>query len=398
MINNRLRLVKNEDKRLRAGHLWIFSNEVDTVQTPLKGLEPGELVRIEDSKGQVMGIGYVNPDTLISARILTRDPRTSINGQFFRRRFENALALRQRLFAEPFYRLVHGESDGLPGLVVDRLGDVLSVQTNTAGMERLQPVIVEVLEKLLQPRAIVLKNTSSLRQLEGLEKEVKVVSGLLEEPVQIEENGVKFMVDVLGGQKTGWFFDHRDNRARASKLAKGQHVLDLFSYAGGWGIQAAAAGADAVDCVDGSEAAISLARENARINGVSDRVSYEHGDAFDFLKLAREEQRKYGLIIIDPPALIKRKKDVKAGIEAYRRINQAALQLLEPGGILVSASCSHHLHREVLHDILRAAARHGDRHLVFLAQGGQGPDHPIHPAIPETDYLKAFFCSVIGSL
>ncbi len=398
MNKNPLRLAKHEEKRLRAGHLWIFSNEVDTGVTPLKAFQPGDLVLVEDCKGQPLGVAYINPDTLICARVLSRDPRAKINEKFFLRRFETALALRQRLFGQPFYRLVHGESDGLPGLVVDRFDDVLSVQTNTFGMEKLQPLIIAALEKFLSPRAIVLKNTSSLRQLEGLEEYTQVASGAVDGLVDIEENGVKFRIDVLGGQKTGWFFDHRSNRAMASRLAKGQRVLDLFSYAGGWGIQAAAAGAEEVDCVDGSEAAIALARKNAELNGVADKVSYEHGDVFDFLKLAREERRKYGLIILDPPALIKRKKDVKVGIEAYRRLNQGALQLLESGGILVSASCSHHLHREVLHDILRAAARHGDRHMAFVAQGGQGPDHPIHPAIAETDYLKAFFCSVTESL
>ncbi len=398
MNMNPLRLAKNEEKRLRAGHLWIFSNEVDSAQTPLKSFQRGDLAMVEDAKGQTLGVAYVNPDTLICARILSRAPRAVINERFFLRRFETALTLRQRLFDKPFYRLIHGESDGLPGLVVDRFGDVLSVQTNTAGMERLQPVVIAALEKFLSPRAIVLKNTSSLRQLEGLDEYTKLAAGELTGPVEIEENGVKFLVDVLAGQKTGWFFDHRSNRELASRLAKGQRVLDLFSYAGGWGIQAAAAGAETVDCVDGSEAALGLARGNAELNGVAGKVHCEHADAFDFLKQAREERRKYGLIILDPPALIKRKKDVKAGLEAYRRLNQGALQLLAPGGILVSASCSHHLHREVLHDLLRAAARHGDRHMAFIAQGGQGPDHPVHPAIPETDYLKAFFCSVTESL
>jgi 23S rRNA (cytosine1962-C5)-methyltransferase len=393
-----LRLAKNEEKRLRAGHLWIFSNEVDIAQTPLKGFQCGDLALVQDDKGQPLGVAYVNPDTLICARILSRDPRTRINEKFFLHRFKTALALRERLFDQPFYRLVHGESDGVPGLVVDRFGAVLSVQTNTVGMELQQELIIATLEKLLSPRAIVLKNTSSLRQLEGLREYTRLVSGELTGLVEIEENGVRFRLDVMGGQKTGWFFDHRCNRALASRLAKGQTVLDLFSYTGAWGIQAAVAGAVEVDCVDGSEAAIGLARENARLNGVSERVNYEHSDVFDFLKLAREEQRKYGLIILDPPALIKRKKDVKTGIEAYRRLNQGALQLLEPGGILVSASCSHHLYREVLHDILRAAARHGDRHMAFIARGGQAPDHPIHPAIPETDYLKAFYCSVSDSL
>jgi 23S rRNA (cytosine1962-C5)-methyltransferase len=393
-----LRLAKNEEKRLRGGHLWIFSNEVDNVQTPLKAFQPGDLVSVEEANGQPLGVAYVNPDTLIAARLLSRNPRVSINEAFFQRRFAAALALRDRLFERPFYRLVHGESDGLPGLVVDRFGDVLAVQTNTAGMERLQAMILSALEKFLTPRAIVLKNTSSLRQLEGLEEYTKLASGSLEGRVAIEENGVKFLLDVLGGQKTGWFFDHRANRALASSLAEGQPVLDLFSYTGGWGVQAAVAGADRVDCVDASQTALDLARENAELNGMAGRVNCEQGDAFDFLKQAREERRKYGLIILDPPALIKRKKDVKAGIEAYRRLNQGALQLLAPGGVLVSASCSHHLHKEVLHDILRAAARHGDRHLAFIAQAGQGLDHPVHPAIPETDYLKAFFCAVTESL
>jgi len=395
---NSLRLRKNEDKRLRAGHLWVFSNEVDIAQTPLRGLQPGELAAIEDAKGQPLGIAYVNPDSLICARLLSRDSRTAVGEAFLVRRLENALALRERLYDKPYYRLVHGESDGLPGLVVDRFGDVLTIQTNTAGMERLQSAVVAALEKCLSPRAIVAKNTSRLRQLEGLENYTQILSGELSAPVAIEENGVRFAIDVVGGQKTGWFFDHRSNRAMATKLARGQRVLDLFSYTGGWGIQAAAGGAAAVDCVDGSEAALGIAAENARLNGVAEKLRCIGADVFEFLRQAREERRHYDLIILDPPALIQRKKDVKPGIEAYRRLNQGALQLLAPGGILVSASCSYHLQRDTLHDILRAAARHGDRHMVFIAQGGQAPDHPIHPAIPETAYLKAFFCRVSPSL
>lgn len=395
---NTLRLKKNEEKRLRAGHLWIFSNEIDNEQTPLRGFQPGDLATVEDAKGQPMGIAYVNPDSLICARLLSRNPRIGIDEAYFGRRLDNALALRQRLFDRPYYRLIHGESDGVPGLVVDRFGDVLVVQTSTAGMERLQPTVFAALERVLSPRAIAVKNTSSFRQLEGLENYTRMISGELSGPIEIVENDIRFLIDVTGGQKTGWFFDHRSNRALAAKLARGQRVLDLFSYTGAWGIQAATGGAAAVDCVDGSDAALAIARKNARLNGVPEKVNFTRADVFEFLKQAREERRHYDLIILDPPALIKRKKDVKAGIEAYRRLNQAALQLLAPGGILVSASCSYHLQRDTLHDILRASARHGDRHLVFIAQGGQGPDHPIHPAIPETDYLKAFFCRVSPSL
>jgi 23S rRNA (cytosine1962-C5)-methyltransferase len=393
-----LSLRKSEDKRLRAGHLWIFSNEVDIARTPLKAFQPGDLAVVEDAQGHPLGLAYVNPDSLITARLLTRDPRAAIDRDFFVQRLQTALALRERLYDRPCYRLAHGESDGLPGLVIDRFGDVLSLQTNTAGMEALQAVLVAALEQVLAPRAIVIRNTSGLRQLEGLADYTGVVGGTLADPVEIEENGVRFRVDLLGGQKTGWFFDHRDNRALAARLRRGRRVLDLFSYSGAFGIQAACAGAERVDCVDASESALALLAENAALNGVGERVHGEQADVFDFLKQAREERRRYDLVILDPPALIKRKKDVKAGIEAYRRLNQGALQLLAPGGILVSASCSYHLQRETLHDILRATARHGDRHLSFIARGGQGLDHPIHPAIPETDYLKAFFCSVSASL
>lgn len=395
---NPLILKKDEERRLKAGHLWIFSNEVDTAKTPLKSFKAGEMAAVLDAKGHPLGTAYVNPESLISARLLSRDSGKPIDVNFFVRRLESALGLRQRLFARDDYRLIHGESDGLPGLVIDRFGDVFALQTNTCGMESLQDLIVDALEKLFSPRAIVAKNTSSLRQLEGLENYSKILKGSLDEPVQIEENGVKFLVDVINGQKTGWFFDHRPNREFTAKLSSGQRVLDLFSYSGSWGVQAGFAGAESVTCVDSSESALNMAAENAALNGIQAKMRFEKSDAFDFLKQAREARAHYDLIVLDPPALIKRKKDVKPGIEAYRRLNQGALQLLAPGGILVSASCSYHLQRESLHDILRATARHGDRHLVFIGQGGQGADHPVHPAIPETDYLKAFFCRVSQSL
>jgi 23S rRNA (cytosine1962-C5)-methyltransferase len=276
--------------------------------------------------------------------------------------------------------------------VIDRLGDVLVLQASTLGAERLQEPVMEVLDKLLSPRAMVLKNTSSLRQFEKLENYVRVVGMPLDGPVPIEENGARFLVDPVGGQKTGWFFDHRQNRAVVAQLSKCQRVLDLFSYTGGWGVQAALGGAESVDCVDSSESALALAAENARLNGVADRMGFIRQDVFEFLKQLKHKRQRYDLIVADPPALIKRKKDLKAGVEAYHRLNQAAMQVLNPGGVLVSASCSFNLPRSTLHDILRTSSRHLDRHLVILGQGGQGPDHPVHPAIPETEYLKTFFC------
>ncbi|MGY6277773.1 class I SAM-dependent rRNA methyltransferase [Methylomonas sp. MgM2] len=387
-------LKKHEDKRLRQGHLWVFSNEIDTKRSPLEQFEAGDLVVVNDSGGQALGVAYINPHALICARLLTRKPNGAIGETFFKTRINRALSLRQRLFDKPFYRLVFGESDGLPGLVIDRYDEVLSVQITTAGMERHKQVLVKVLAELLQPSAILLKNDNSQRQLETLSLEPEVAYGELPETLLIEENNTRFFIDVAEGQKTGWFYDHRESRAQFSHWAQGLKVLDLFSYAGAWGITAALAGAKEVTCVDSSETALSLAAESAGLNGVQDKIRFVRGDVFEFLKQAREQNRHYDAVVLDPPALIKRRKDYKAGYEAYRRLNHLALQVLSNDGLLVSASCSHHLSRSDLHEILRSSARHIDRHLVFLASNGQGADHPVLPAMPETQYLKTFFCAV----
>jgi 23S rRNA (cytosine1962-C5)-methyltransferase len=389
-------LKKNEDKRLRQGHLWVFSNEVDTQRSPLDGFAAGDLVVVNDSTGKALGVAYVNPEVLICARLLSRKPNAKIGESFFKARLTQALQLRERLFDKPYYRLVFAESDGLPGLVIDRFGSVLSVQITTAGMERHKQLLVEILVELFQPSAVLLKNDSSQRQVEKLSQQPELVYGNLPSPLIIEENNARFVIDVSEGQKTGWFYDHRQNRARFAAWTKNMRVLDLFSYAGGWGVCAAIAGAAEVVCVDSSDSALVLAAESAKLNGVQEKMQFIRSDVFDYLKQLREQNQHFDAIVLDPPALIKRKKDFKAGYEAYRRLNHMALQVLENNGILVSASCSHHLSRENLHEILRSSARHIDRHLVFIADGGQGADHPIHPALPETEYLKSFFCAVSG--
>ncbi len=391
-------LKKNEDTRLRKGHLWVFSNEVDTKRSPLEQFSPGDLVQIKSDDGKIIGTAYVNPQTLICARLLSRKPNLKYGVNFFKERLTTALSLREKLFDKPYYRLVFGESDGLPGLVIDRFGSVLSVQITTAGIEQRKEALLAALLELFNPAAIVLKNDNSQRQLEGLSMESEIAYGQLPDSLIIEENGAQFKIDILGGQKTGWFYDHRNSRAFVASIAKNQRVLDLFSYSGAWGIPAALAGASEVTCVDTSEGALALAEENARLNQVEDKMHFARSDVFDFLKQARLENQLYDIIVVDPPALIKRKKDFKQGYEAYRRLNHLALQVLSRNGILVSASCSYHLSRENLHEILRSSGRHIDRHLVFFASLGQGPDHPIDPASPETDYLKTFFCSVSSSL
>lgn len=391
-------LKKNEDKRLRLGHLWVFSNEVDTQRSPLDRFRAGELVQLTGHDGKALGTAYVNPNALICARLLSRKANLKVGTHFFKERLATALTLREKLFDRPFYRLVFGESDGLPGVVIDRFGTVFSVQITTAGIEQRKDVLVSALTELFDPEAVVLKNDTGHRQLEGLGMESEIVYGRLPEPLIIEENGARFKIDVLGGQKTGWFYDHRDSRKRVARLAQGRRVLDLFSYTGAWGVPAAMAGALEVTCVDGSEAALGLAEENAGLNGVRPLMRFVHEDVFEFLKRARRENQLFDLVVLDPPALIKRKKDFKQGYEAYRRLNHLALQVLAKNGVLVSASCSFHLGRDHLHELLRSSGRHIDRHLVFFASGGQGGDHPVDPAIPETEYLKTFFCAVSSSL
>ena len=390
-----LRLKKSEERRLRAGHLWVFSNEVDVKQTALDSFEPGELVSVQAFDGKVLGNGYVNPNTLIAARIVSRDPSYRLDQSLITHRLKVALSIRERIFPHPYYRWVHGESDGLPGLVVDRFGDVLSVQITTAGMERMTEEVVAALKKVSSAAVIVLKNDTSARQLEGLESKVDVVVGELPELVPLVENGAKFEVPLLDGQKTGWYYDHRMNRLRLQNYVAGQRVLDLFSYVGGWGIEAATAGAREVLCVDGSERFLERVHHNAALNGVTEKVATLQGDVFDALKELRGAREQFDVVIVDPPAFIKRKKDHKEGLLAYRRVNELAMRLLSRDGILVSASCSHHLQRVELKRLLLASSRHIDRNLMLLEEGHQGPDHPVHPAIPETEYIKCFTSRVL---
>lgn len=391
-----LRLKKNEERRIKQGHLWVFSNEVDTRATPLKEFEPGQPVIIEANNGKPLGMGYVNPKTLICARILSRSAKLDFNIKFLKKRFQAAQALRELSFDKPYYRLVFAEADGLPGLVIDRFGDVFSVQISTAGMERVKDEILQVLENLYHPQAIVLKNNLKSRELEGLDLYEEVI-GELPEQLLIEENGTQFAIPVEEGQKTGWFYDHRQSRARLQEWVKGKRVLDVFSYLGGWGVAAANAGAEEVTCVDASELALDGVDSNAALNGVADKLVTIQGNAFDVLNALKLEVQKYDVVIVDPPAFIKRKKDFKQGFEAYKRINQLAMRVLEKDGILVSASCSHHLTRDQLLQAVQSAGRHIDRQVQLFDQGHQGPDHPVHPAISETEYIKTLFFKVSPS-
>jgi 23S rRNA (cytosine1962-C5)-methyltransferase len=320
---------------------------------------------------------------------LDRDAGRDIGKRFFVRRFERALRLRERLYDRPYYRLVHAEADGLPGLVVDRFGAILVVQTNAAGMDRLMPVILDALRTLLEPQAIVLRNDSPARTQEGLNLETRVAMGAIAGAVTVEENGAVFQADLLAGQKTGWFFDQRDNRAFVAGLAADARVLDLYCYSGGFAIAAACKGASSVLGIDRSEPALTLAAEAARRNGAADRVVFRRGDVFAEATALAAEGERFDIVIADPPAFARSKRDVPAALRGYRKLARLAAQLTAPGGFLFLASCSHNVGAAEFAEAVRRGLVDAGRGARILRSAGASPDHPVHPALPESAYLNA---------
>ncbi len=308
-------------------------------------------------------------------------------------RLRSALALRQRYCGGEHYRLVYGESDGLPGVVVDRFGDVLVGQIATLAMEQRRELLEEVLREVVRPRVIAWKNDTGARDLEALPHELRCDAGELPQTVEVIEAGMRFSAPLATGQKTGWFYDQTANRALLRGFLKpGQSVLDVCSYVGGWAITSLAAGAGSALCVDSSAGALEAASANATRNGL--QLETRRGDAFDVLTALRAEGRRFDVLVVDPPAFVKRRKDLPKGEAAYRKLNQLALQLASDEALLVSCSCSWHLPAEHLPELLQSAAAHAGRSLAIIAQGGQSPDHPVHPAMPETRYLKALFARI----
>jgi len=392
-----LRLKRGEDRRITAGHMWVFSNEVDTAHTPLTAFAVGALVQMQSHRGQFLGYAYVNPHALICARVVGRDIAHPMDRMLIARRLEAALSLRQRLSREPYYRLVFGESDALPGLVLDRYGDVLVGQIATAGMEALKADVEAAIRQVVSPKALFWKNDSGARDLEHLPQAAEIAFGEVPEEIGVVESGLSFLAPLARGQKTGWFYDQTANRQRLLRyLVPGARVLDVCSYVGAWAVTALKNGAAYARCVDSSELALGYASRNAQANGVA--IEAIRDDAFDALKGLLERGERFDVAIVDPPAFIKRKKDIPQGLAAYRKLNQLALGLLAADGLLISCSCSYHLAAEELLGAIQAGARHSGRFVQVLEAGGQSPDHPVHPAIPETRYLKAFFCRVMGEL
>jgi len=374
--------------RLMAGHPWAYSNEI--AMTPeAKALEPGSLVTLRTAAGEPIGTAMFNPRPLISARMLTRDTAAAIDRRFLAARLEHALVLRARLYDAPFYRLIHAEADGLPGLVIDRFGDALVVQINSAGMERLREPLLGAIDDVLAPRAVVLRSDASARASEGLPPEAASVIGTLDDAIALSENGCRFRADLLAGQKTGWFYDQRDNRAAVAQLAAGQRVLDLFAYAGGFGVLAAARGAAEVVMVDRSRAALALAGESAALNGVAARCRTVEAEGFPTLESMTAAGETFDVVIADPPAFVKSRKDLAVGIRAYRKLTRLAAGLVRPGGFLFVASCSHNVESAAFAEQVCGGLSRARRSGRILRTAGAASDHPVHPFLPESAYLKA---------
>jgi len=381
-----LRLLPGRDRRVKGGHPWTFSNEI--AMTPAaKALPPGSIVRLEGDDGVKHGAWHFNPHSLIAARRLDPDPAAPCDAGWFRARLAQALSIRERMFDAPHYRLVHAEADGLPGLVVDRYGDVLAVQANTAGMDAATPLIVEALTALIAPRGVVARNDSGVRGLEGLPEKTQLLAGDAAGAV-VKENGLRFPVDLLGGQKTGWFFDQREHRARVARLAKDATVLDAFCHTGGFGIGCAAAGATQVTLLDRSEHALTTASQGAALNGVADRVTTRRGEAMETLERMLGAGQRFGVVIADPPAFAKTRKDQPAALRAYAKLARNAAGLVERNGFLFIASCSHHVAPGEFADAVAWGVHRARREARILHMGGAGPDHPLHPMLPESQYLK----------
>lgn len=390
---NRLVLLKGHDRRVRSGHPWVFSNEIAPTESKPT---PGASVELYSHSGEFFGVGSYNPQSLIALRLLSRQRESIDTVDFYRRRIQAAWAQRQRHYgADQAVRVVYGEADGLPGLVVDRYGEVLSLQLLTLGMEQRRELIVAALQELFAPAAIVARNDVAVRELEGLPQQVELLSGSLPEQLIVKEHDLRFAVDVLGGQKTGHFLDQKENHLALRGRVEGRRVLDLFCYSGSWAIHAAHFGAREVLGVDISAGAVAQAEGNARLNGLEEICRFSRADVFDLLRELSRQKQPFDTVVLDPPAFVKSRKKLPEAIKGYLTINRRALELVAPGGYLLTCTCSHHLDRPTFLDLLRQAGQQSGRTLILEEMRGQAYDHPVLLACPETDYLKCAILKVL---
>ncbi|BAQ68887.1 SAM-dependent methyltransferase [Rhodovulum sulfidophilum] len=378
---------KAEARAIRHGFPWVYSDEL-VMDRRTRALAPGSLAVLEDTERRPLGLAAVNPLSRIVARVIDRDPEAEIDAAWFAARIGQASRLRERLYQQPFYRLVHAEADGLPGVVIDRFGDTAVVQPNAAWAELRLEALVEALRQVTGVGTVVKNGSGRVRGLEGLAEETLVLTGALEGPVPVPMNGATYMADLTGGQKTGLFYDQRPNHAFAAGLAQGARVLDVFAHVGGFALAALAAGAESALAVDGSEPALALAEAGARASGLDARFATRKGDAFDTLAALDAEGAQFDLVICDPPAFAPSKKALDAGLRAYERVARLAATLVAPGGYLVLCSCSHAADLAKF----RAASARGigkaGRRGPIVYTGFAGPDHPVLPQLAESGYLK----------
>ena len=382
----KVRILPGQHKRAQSGYPWIYSNEID-MSPETKSLKRGEVVKFEEPSGKILGTGFFNSHSLIAGRIVSREAQR-LNLSLIRARIERALKLRERVFKLPYYRLVHAEADGLPGLIVDRYGEIIVIEANAAGAERVMDEVVATLQTLLQPNSILVKGDGIARKLEGLEPNIQWIGDVPSGPIKIEEGGIQFFAEPGTGQKTGWYFDQSANRKLVGKYAKDNKVLDLYCYVGGFALQAAAAGAKSVLGIDRSQPALNLAIRSAELNGLANLCEFRQARAFDAMERLSATPEQFDLVISDPPAFIKSRKDLKAGGRGYRKMVRLAATLVAPGGLLFVASCSHHMVVDLFAEQVRRGLRAAGREGRILHSGGAGPDHPVHPHLPESTYLK----------
>jgi 23S rRNA (cytosine1962-C5)-methyltransferase len=391
-----LYLKPKEHRRLLGGHLWVFSNELREVP---RDIAAGETVQLFTHDGRLLGAGFFNPQSLIAFRLLTRDEEQP-DRDFFRRKLLEALKLREKIYPESetnAWRLVHGESDGLPGLVIDRFDRAFVLQSFSAGIDQHLPLFCELLRELFDPKAIVVRNESPLRELEGLPLYRETVLGESSDMHQeIRDSGISYRVNILEGQKTGFFLDQRENRRHIRKYAAGADVLDVYTNDGGFALNAMHAGAKSTTMVDISQEALQRAEQNARMNGFGN-FSIVAADAFETLGRLRHENHTFDLVILDPPSFTKSRKTVPTALKAYTKLNRLGLQLVRNEGFLATASCSHHVSEEDFLAAVQLGAAQAGKHLRLISRAAQPPDHPVLLAMPETSYLK-FACFYVTNL
>jgi 23S rRNA (cytosine1962-C5)-methyltransferase len=388
-----IRLKKNEDRRIRSGHPWVFSNEIERIDGER---EAGISAELFDASGGFLGSGYYTPHSLIAFRLLSRRQEDLDGVQFYEQRIAAALAHRRSIYpASQTFRAVYGESDFLPGLVVDKYGDYLSLQMLSAGMELRRALVLEALQRVFAPRGIIARNDVAVRALEGLEQKVEVLSGEVPQQVEMEENGLRFLINLREGQKTGGFLDQKQNHLLLRDICRGRAVLDCFCYAGSWAVHAGHFGAASVLGLDISARAVEQASQNARLNGMAERVRFEECDVFERLRSLKHEGAGFDVVIMDPPAFVKSRKSIAEATKGYLTINRRALELLQPGGYLITCSCSFHMGREAFREMLITAARLARREVRLVATCSQAPDHPVLLSFPESEYLKCFVLQVV---